>query len=298
MTVRTDPRLARDEAPRPGPVARLASVARTIRKNRELLLGTILTGLLVIVLAAPGLWTPYGPNEIDTTKALQAPSAAHLMGTDELGRDVATRVLWGTRVTLGMVALALGIPAVLGMILGLVAGYFRGPTDAVLSRGVDVLLSFPSMITAVIITGILGPGIRNGVIALALVYIPMFFRVARGATMAEANQTYVEAARALGVRSASTVFRHVARNIVTPIVIQFTILFPAAIQIAAALGYLGLGVQPPVPEWGAILNQGKNYLFNAPWISIFPGMAIVYSAVALSTLGRGLRTALDPDARR
>ncbi|MDR9392015.1 MAG: ABC transporter permease [Trueperaceae bacterium] len=298
MNVRTDPGLARDGVPRPDAVARLASAARTIRKNRELLLGTILTGILVVLLAAPGVWTPYGPNEIDATKALQAPSAAHFMGTDELGRDVATRVLWGSRVTLGMVALALGIPAVLGMILGLLAGYFRGPTDAILSRGVDVLLSFPSMITAVIITGILGPGIRNGVFALALVYIPMFFRVARGATMAEANQTYVEAARALGVRSASTVFRHVARNIVTPIVIQFTILFPAAIQIAAALGYLGLGVQPPVSEWGAILNQGKNYLFNAPWISIFPGMAIVYSAVALSTLGRGLRASLDPDARR
>lgn len=295
MTVRTDPRLTRSET---GPWAGLATLIRAFGKNRELMIGALLTGFLISVLAVPGVWTPYGPNEIDTSKALQAPSAAHLFGTDELGRDVATRVLWGTRVTLGMVALALGIPAVLGMILGLLAGYFRGPTDAVLSRAVDVLLSFPSMITAVIITGILGPGIRNGIFALALVYLPMFFRVARGATMAEANQTYVEAARALGVRSISTVFRHVARNIVTYIVIQFTILFPAAIQIAAALGYLGLGVQPPTPEWGAILNQGKNYLFNAPWISIFPGLAIVFSAVALSTLGRGLSKAFDPDARR
>ena len=295
MTVRNDRRLVPKGT---GPWSRLATLIQVLRKNRELLIGTLLTGFLIVVLTVPGVWTPYGPNEIDTSKALQAPSTAHLFGTDELGRDVATRVLWGTRVTLGMVALALGIPAVLGMILGLLAGYFRGPTDAVLSRAVDVLLSFPSMITAVIITGILGPGIRNGVLALALVYIPMFFRVARGATMAEANQTYVEAARALGVRSASTVSRHVARNIVTPIVIQFTILFPAAIQIAAALGYLGLGVQPPTPEWGAILNQGKNYLFNAPWISVFPGIAIVFSAVALSTLGRGLSKALDPDARR
>lgn len=263
-----------------------------------MLIGAFLTGLLVIVLAVPGAWTPHGPNEIDTTKSLQAPSAEHWFGTDELGRDVATRVLWGSRVTLGMVALALVIPAVLGMVLGLLAGFFRGPTDAVLSRAVDVLLSFPSMITAVIITGILGPGIRNGIFALALVYIPMFFRVARGATMGEANQTYVEAARALGAGSGSTLFRHVARNIVTPIVIQFTILFPAAIQIAAALGYLGLGVQPPTPEWGAILNQGKNYLFNAPWISVFPGLAIVFSAIAISTLGRGLRKAFDPNARR
>lgn len=297
MTTRTAG-LARDDDARSGPWSRLAPLARTLRKNRELLVGTLLTTFLVAVLAVPGAWTPYGPNEIDTSKALQAPSAAHVFGTDELGRDVATRVLWGTRVTLGMVALALGIPAVLGMILGLLAGYYRGPTDAALSRAVDVLLSFPSMITAVIITGILGPGIRNGVLALALVYLPMFFRVARGATMAEANQTYVEAARAIGVRSASTVFRHVARNIVTPIVIQFTILFPAAIQIAAALGYLGLGVQPPIPEWGAILNQGKNYMFNAPWISVFPGFAIVFSAIALLTLGRGLRKSFDPDARR
>lgn len=298
MTVRTDPHLARDGDAPSRPLARLRALARALRKNRELLVGMLLTGFIIVVLAVPGAWTPYGPNEIDTSKALQAPSAAHLFGTDELGRDVATRVLWGTRVTLGMVALALGIPAVLGMILGLLAGYFRGRTDAVLSRAVDVLLSFPSMITAVIITGILGPGIRNGVLALALVYIPMFYRVARGATMAEANQTYVEAARALGASSGATVFRHVARNIVAHVVIQFTILFPAAIQIAAALGYLGLGVQPPTPEWGAILNQGKNYLFNAPWISVFPGFAIVFSAVALLTLGRGLRKAFDPDARR
>jgi len=196
-----------------------------------------------------------------------------------------------------MVALALGIPAVVGSILGLLAGFYRGAIDAVLSRGVDVLLSFPSMIAAVIITGILGPGIRNGVLALALVYIPMFYRVARSATMVEANLTYVEAARALGLRSGSTVFRHVARNIVAPILIQFTILFPAAIQIAAALGYLGLGVQPPTPEWGAILNQGKNYMFNAPWVSIFPGVAIVVSAIALSSLGHGLQRVFDPDAK-
>ncbi|HRP47099.1 MAG TPA: ABC transporter permease [Trueperaceae bacterium] len=295
MVVRTEAQASRRSSLRRRPWS-LATVG-LLRKNRDLLVGTLLTGFLIIILAAPGVWTPYGPNEIDTTRSLQALSAEHVFGTDELGRDVATRVLWGTRITLGMVALALGIPAVLGAILGLLAGYYRGAIDVALSRGVDVLLSFPSMITAVIITGILGPGIRNGVLALALIYLPMFYRVARGATMAEANKTYVEAARALGVRSGSTVFRHVARNIVTPIMIQFTILVPAAIQIAAALGYLGLGVQPPTPEWGAILNQGKNYMFNAPWISVFPGIAIVFSAVAISTLGRGLQKAFDPSAK-
>ncbi|HEX7021789.1 MAG TPA: ABC transporter permease [Trueperaceae bacterium] len=268
-----------------------------LRSNRELTAGAWLTGLLVIVLLMPQLFTPYSPTAVDPSQALAAPSFHHPFGTDEIGRDVLSRVVWGTRVTLGMVSLALSIPALLGMILGLLAGYYRGSIDTIVSRFADLLLSFPSMITAVIITGVLGPGIRNGVLALVVVYIPMFFRVARSATLAEANLTYVEAANALGVRRPTTLFKHISRNIVKQVIIQFTVLFPAAIQIAAALGFLGLGVQPPTPEWGAILNQGKNYLFNAPWISVFPGVAIVWSALALTLLGRGLQRALDAASR-
>lgn len=262
-------------------------------RNRELVIGTILTLVLLVLLAFPQLFTPYAPNGVDPAHALAAPSWAHPFGTDQIGRDVLTRVLWGSRVTLGTVTLALTIPAVLGFVLGLLAGFFGGWLDNVISRFVDLVLSFPAMIMAVMITGILGPGVKNEILALAIIYMPMFFRVARGATMGQVNLTYVEAARSLGVRPFGTIFRHISRNIVRQIIIQFTVLYPAAIQISAALGYLGLGVQPPTPDWGAILNQGKSNLFNAPWVSAFPGLAIVYAALALLLLGRGLQRALE-----
>lgn len=299
---------ATDMASDQNPSARLHPSDRALRtssllwlrkslRNRDLAIGVALTGILLVVLAFPGLFTPYAPNAVDPSHALAAPSLAHPFGTDQIGRDVYTRVLWGSRITLGMVTLALTIPAVVGFVLGLLAGFYGGWLDSLLGRLIDILLSFPSMIMAVIITGILGPGIKNGVLALAIIYMPMFFRVARSATMAEANLTYVEAARSLGVGELSTAFRHVSRNIVHQIVVQFTVLFPAAIQISAALGYLGLGVQPPVPDWGAILNQGKNNLFNAPWVSAFPGLAIIFAAIALTMLGRGLRKALETRRR-
>ncbi|MEX2534763.1 MAG: ABC transporter permease [Trueperaceae bacterium] len=283
--------------PLTGARAALRRSWRILSTSRDLAIGLVLTALLAMVLLFPGLLAGHPPNDIDPSRALLAPSAQHWFGTDEIGRDVFSRVIWGTRVTLGMVSVALAIPALIGFVLGLVAGFVGGPIDNLVSRTVDLILSFPSMITAVIITGILGPGLRNGVLALCIVYIPMFYRVARSATMTEANLSYVEAARSLGVRDATTMFKHVSRNIVGQLVIQFTVLFPAAIQIAAALGYLGLGVQPPTPDWGAILNQGKNYLFNAPWISVFPGLSIVVAALGLTLLGRGLQNILDPRGR-
>lgn len=295
MTSRTSARGNLRQQPRSW-LAMLVRPVALFGKNRDLAIGASLSLLLVVVLLAPQLLTSHSPTAINPSQSLQAPSMQHPFGTDEIGRDVLARVLWGTRITLGMVSLALAIPALIGLVLGLLAGYYRGATDALLSRFVDLLLSFPSMITAVIITGILGPGIRNGILALVLVFIPMFYRVARSATMGEVNLTYVEAANALGVRPATTLFKHISRNIVRQVIIQFTVLFPAAIQIAAALGYLGLGVQPPTPDWGAILNQGKNYMFNAPWISVFPGLAIVWSALALTLLGRGLQQVYDPQS--
>jgi len=268
-----------------------------LRSSQELSIGIVLSSVLAAVLLFPGLFATHGPNDIDPSQALSPPSSQNWFGTDEIGRDVFSRVVWGARVTLGMVTVALTIPAVIGLVLGLTAGFLGGAVDNLISRMVDLILSFPSMITAVIITGILGPGIRNGILALCIVYIPMFYRVARSSTLAEAQLSYVEAARSLGMSRLTTMFKHILRNIFAPLVIQFTVLFPAAIQIAAALGFLGLGVQPPTPDWGAILNQGKNYLFNAPWISVFPGLAIVVAALSLTLLGRGLQYALDPRAR-
>lgn len=268
-----------------------------LRSSQELSIGVLLSSALAVILLFPGLFATHGLNDIDPSQALLPPSSQNWFGTDEIGRDVFTRVVWGARVTLGMVTVALTIPAVIGLILGLTAGFLGGAVDNLISRMVDIILSFPSMITAVIITGILGPGIRNAILALCIIYIPMFYRVARSSTIAEAQLSYVEAARSLGMRIPTTMFKHILRNITAPLVIQFTVLFPAAIQISAALGFLGLGVQPPTPDWGAILNQGKNYLFNAPWISVFPGLAIVVAALSLTLLGRGLQYVLDPRGR-
>jgi peptide/nickel transport system permease protein len=224
---------------------------------------------------------------------MQPPSAEHWFGTDETGRDIYARTLYGTRVTLSVVAGSLLISAALGGLLGLAAGFFGAWIDMVLARLVDVVLSFPPIILGVVITGVLGPGLQNLVLALSIVYLPVFFRIARSGAVSEANRTYVEAARSIGVSESAIVLRHVLPNVLPLVLLQYMILFPLALQIEAALGFLGLGIQPPTPDWGAILEQGKNYILFAPWMSIFPGLFILVTALGVILLGRGLQGSLD-----
>ena len=252
----------------------------------------LLFAVFVVLILVPDWIAAQSPLTVDPSRALQPPSSRHWFGTDDVGRDLFARVIHATRVTLGLVAGALLLAAVIGSVLGLLAGYLGGAVDLVAGRLVDVILTFPPIIAGVVITGILGPGAGNLVLALAIVYLPMFFRIARSGALAEGQRTYVEAARALGFGEFSILVRQVTPNVLPLVLLQYVVLFPLALQIEAALGFLGLGVAPPTPDWGAILEQGKNFILVAWWISLWPGLFLLASAFAVMVLGRVLQQRL------
>ncbi len=269
-----------------------AGSLRRLRRNPELALGLLISAAILLVALFPFAFTTRSPFAIDVTRALLPPSAEHWFGTDDVGRDIYARVVYGTRVTLGIVAGSLLASALVGGLTGLLAGFVGRVLDLAGGRVVDVILSFPPIILGVVITGVLGPGIQNLILALSIVYVPMFYRIARAGALSEAEKTYVEAARCLGVPESAILFRHVLRNVWPLVLVQYMILFPLALQIEAALGFLGLGVQPPTPDWGAILEQGKNFILVAPWISIYPGLAVLVTALGVILLGRGLQRSI------
>ncbi len=251
-------------------------------------LGLLLAACFAVLLLAPGLVAPQSPLALNPAMALQPPSTAHWFGTDDVGRDVFSRVVHGTRITLGLVTLSLLLSVLVGGGLGVVAGFAGGWFDLVVGRLADMVQTFPPIIAGVMITGILGPGAANLVLALAVIHLPNFFRIGRSAALAEAQLTYVEAARAAGFAEPSVLLRQVLPNVLPVLVLNFVILFPLALQIEAALGFLGLGVVPPAPDWGAILEQGKNFILVAWWLSLWPGVFVLLSALTMSLLGRGL----------
>ncbi|EAR50250.1 dipeptide ABC transporter (permease) [Oceanicola granulosus HTCC2516] len=264
-----------------------------IRREPGLWLGLAVMALLLLICLFPGLFATASPFEIDTAAALQGPSAQHWFGTDDVGRDTYSRVIHGARVTLSICAGSLLISALVGGALGMVSGFFGGLVDQVLGRLVDVMLSFPPIVLGIIITGVLGPELQNLILALSVVYMPVFFRIARAGSMAQANLSYVEAARSVGLRESTILRRHLVRNVAPLLMTQYMILFPLILQIQAALGFLGLGVQPPTPDWGALLEQGKDYILFAPWMSVFPGLAVLLTAFALILVGRALQGRID-----
>jgi len=266
---------------------------RLIRREAGLVCGLVILLLLLAVALFPSLFTSQSPYTVNVAHALQAPSAAHPFGTDDIGRDVYARVIYGTGITLAICAGALLLAALIGSLTGALSGFAGGWVDQVLGRLIDVALSFPPIVLGLIITGVLGPATHNLVLALSIVYTPVFFRIARSGVLGETGKTYVEAARCLGLTEAAILWRHVLRNILPLLFVQYVVLFPLILQIQAALGFLGLGVQPPTPDWGAILEQGKNSLLLAPWMSLYPGLAILLTAFALILLGRGLQRTLD-----
>jgi peptide/nickel transport system permease protein len=222
------------------------------------------------------------------------PSAHHFFGTDKLGRDVFTRILYGARVSIAIGFVSVGVAITIGTIVGLFAGYFGGATDNVLMAAMDLMLAFPSIILAIAITTILGPSITNLMIALGIVYVPQYARLARSSTLAVAELEFVEAARALGVTTLRMLGRHILPNIAAPLLVQATLGIATAELEAAGLSYLGLGARPPAPEWGAMLNDARDYWISAPWALIFPGVAITVLVLGFNLLGDGLRDALDP----
>ena len=256
--------------------------------------GLTLAGL-VLAGALAELVAPFSPTAVDARHVFSRPGDAHLFGTDRFGRDLLSRVIFGIRVSLGIAGAAIGIALLAGGTLGMLAGIGR-VADQALGRLMDVFFAFPPILLAIGIAAVLGAGPGTAVVAIAVVYAPLFFRVVRGSVLAESAQTYVEAAEALGVGRLGILFRHILPNVISPIVIQTAVCLSYGILIESALSYLGVGVQPPTPSWGAILNEGKEFLMLAPWVSLFPGAFIMLAVLSLNVLGDGLRDVLDPRA--
>jgi peptide/nickel transport system permease protein len=253
-------------------------------------------GALAALIAAGLLadWiAPYPPTAVDARGMFKGPSATHPFGTDRFGRDVLSRVLFGVRVSLGIAGASIAMAVTTGSLLGLLAGAGRG-VDQLLGRVMDVFFAFPPILLAIGIAAVLGAGPGTAIVAIAVVYAPLFFRVVRGCVLAESAEAYVEAAEALGLGRAAILVRHVLPNVVSPIVVQTAVCLSYGILIESALSYLGVGVQPPTPSWGTILNEGKEFLALAPWVSLFPGGVIMLSVLAFNIIGDGLRDALDP----
>ena len=273
------------------------------RPLRRLRADTVALGALsflslvaVAVLLAPAL-TPYDPLAMNPGEQLLPPGPSHPAGTDLFGRDVATRLLYGGRLTLGIAALSVLISSLLGTAMGLLAGYYGRATDRAIGWLTDVLLSFPSVLLALTIVAALGPGVANVVVAVAIAGIPTYTRLVRGQVLSARRQAYVRAAVSVGCTDRRILARHILPNAMGPIVVMATVSIGWAILSASALSFLGLGVQPPAPEWGAMLNEGRGYLRAAPWMTAAPGLAIALTVLAVNLLGDALRDMLDPQSR-
>lgn len=273
-------------------------VWRRLRRTPGAVTGLVI--VLVIVLAAVGAHLLYPPDyPLAQNLAGQAahPSWAHPMGTDKLGRDILARIVYGSQISVRIGFVAVGLAISVGTLLGVTAGYAGGPLDATLMAAMDVMLAFPSIILAIGITTILGPSINNVMIAVGIVYIPQYARLARSSVLSVKGLEYIEAARALGTTVPRIVARHILPNILAPLLVQASLGIATATLEAAGLSYLGLGARPPSPEWGAMLNDARDYWLAAPWALVFPGLAITAMVLGFNLLGDGLRDALDPAAQ-
>lgn len=267
-----------------------------LRANRLALAGGILLCLFLIIATAAPLLSPADPYSQDLYSRIERPSSSHIFGTDDFGRDLASRVIYGGRISLwiGIVSVSIGLTG--GTCLGLAAGYFRGTTENVIMRVVDVMLAFPSILLAILVVAILGPSLTNAMIAVGVVVIPQYARLVRGSVLTIREQEYVLAARALGAGDFRIIRVSILPNCLAPLIVQSTLGMATAILDAAGLSFLGLGAQPPTPEWGAMLSEGRELIVKAPWILTFPGLAILTTVLGFNLLGDGLRDALDPKA--
>ncbi|MEG9295115.1 ABC transporter permease [Mangrovibacillus sp. Mu-81] len=266
----------------------------TFSKNKAAVVGGgIILFFIMVALFAP-LLAVYDPYDIQLDNKLQPPSAEHWMGTDDKGRDILARILYGSRLSMGVGFAAVGFGAFFGIIMGLISGFYGGWLDTVLSRVLDVMLAFPGILLALAIISALGPSLVNVMIAVGVFSIPLFARVVRGSTLETKKLEYIDAIRSLGANDFIIIFRHILPNILSPIIIQGSLRLATAILSAAGLSFLGLGAQPPSPEWGTMLSSGRDFLFTAPYIALFPGLAISILVLGFNLFGDGLRDALDP----
>ncbi|MBI5032841.1 MAG: ABC transporter permease [Chloroflexi bacterium] len=272
----------------------LSLLPRWHRVTPNLLIGgSIVVLILLFALAAP-LIAPYAPDKVMAGARLSPPSAEYLFGTDSLGRDVFSRVLYGAQIAVGIVALGLSISAGLGIGLGLLAGYHGGWFDQILSRAMEVWQAFPALLLALVIVARLGPSLENAVIAMGIVSAPGFYRLARNLTLSAKCSLYVQAAQAVGAKNNRIILRHILPNLQSSLVVMMTMRSGMLLLASGGLSFIGLGAQPPSPEWGALLASGRNYLETAPWLAIYPGCVITLTVVGCNLLGDGLRDWLDP----
>jgi peptide/nickel transport system permease protein len=267
---------------------------RRMRKSRTAIIGIIIIILFTLVALLAPFISPYDPMEQNFIKSFRAPSSEHLLGTDEFGRDVFSRIIYGARISLQIGFVAVFISLIVGVTVGLIAGYYGGWIDMIVMRIMDLMLSFPYILLALVIMSILGPGIYNAMVAIGIVYVPQYARIVRSSVLSVKKKEYVMAARALGANDIRIILKHIFLNSMAPIIIQTTLSIGRAIINAAGLSFLGLGAQPPTPEWGAMLSNGQDFLRNAPWIATFPGIAIALLVLGFNLVGDGLRDAFDP----
>lgn len=286
------------------PESQLKEMWETLRQNKAAVIGLVIIGFLVLIALA--VWVsellgiqilPYDPNYSDMTKSFIHPNAEHWFGTDQLGRDLFSRILDGTKISLFVGVAAVAISLSIGVVLGALAGYRGGRTDTIIMRCMDMMLAIPSILLAIAFMAALGKGLDKAVIAIGLVSIPEYARIVRGSILSIKENDYVQAAKVIGNTDSRIIFKHILPNIISIIVVRATLGISTAVLDTAALGFLGLGVQPPFAEWGDMLGRARGFIFTAPYTLIFPGIAITLTVLAFNLLGDGLRDALDPKSR-
>lgn len=264
------------------------------RRYRLLMIGGFLVGCVLVAALFSEQIAPYSPYELNVTAMLQGPSAAHWLGTDELGRDIYSRIVWGARITLYIIALVAIIVVPIGLVVGTTAGYFGGVLDKVLMRITDIFMAFPRLILALAFVAVLGPSIENAVIAITITSWPPYARIARAETITVRGSEFIMAVRLQGASSLRILYRHIVPLCVSSVVVRLTLDMAGVILIAAGLGFLGLGAQPPAPEWGLMISQGRQFIHDQWWVPTMPGIAIFLVSLGFNLLGDGLRDVLDP----
>ena len=272
-------------------------------RNKTAVAGMIVIAIFVLTALLAPLLSPHDPVDAALYEQLKPPiwseagRTKNLLGTDDLGRDILSRLIYGARVSLLVAVVTVGIGVLFGSLLGAISGYYKGFVDNIIMRFMDILLAFPHILLAIVIMAYMGPGLRNAMIAIGIIYIPRFARIVRASVLEECEKDYVTASKAIGAKDWRIIFVAILPNCLAPLIVQTTLGFASAILDAAALGFLGLGAQPPTPEWGAMIAMGRSHILRAWWVMTFPGIAILLAVLGFNLFGDGLRDALDPRLR-
>ncbi|NKM16053.1 ABC transporter permease subunit [Rhizobium laguerreae] len=287
-----------------GQPSALAEFWHYFSRNKGAVIGLVVFSIVLVVAILAPLFAPHAPNEQNRQVLLAVPfwmeagSASYPLGTDAVGRDILSRLIYGARFSLFIGVVVVTLSVISGVLIGLVAGFFRGKIDTAIMRLMDIILAFPSLLLALVLVAVLGPGLTNAMIAISLVNQPHFVRLTRASVISEREKEYVIASRVAGAGTFRLMFKTILPNCLGPLIVQATLAFSAAILDAAALGFLGMGAQPPTPEWGTMLAESREFISRAWWVVTFPGLAILITVLAINLMGDGLRDALDPKLKR